>query len=211
MIHSNRFVYATLIMLLVVVVINQWENSNMNAIRTKSQSRNMFDDSNYSSHYIPNEINWTYFVSQALLLNLNNPVKYLCGSSTAVDTLNKGILSYPIDVFSFDIHLSKIYTETVHDVVNNSIEIQSQKTYACSSQEQPEQMHQCAISGNICPIAPENIVSALSVLDWKIQPNICRFLEFNRTSELNATSKYSRPSRIYVLGGSVTLGRFVSL
>lgn len=143
--------------------------------------------------------NWTDLVYDLALKHSANPIEYLCASSLAVDTPNTGILSYPVDIFSHRSYNHSVSHQLLVNDHNNPFKLR--KTYNCSSLEEPMAFHQCTISGQICPIAPENIVSALRVFDWKVRPNICR-LAYGKVN------RYSRASRIYVLGGSVTIGRY---
>ena len=116
---------------------------------------------------------------------INN--QYLCGSTSSLDTLNTGILSYPADVFQID----------------NLNQLTNKKTYNCSSVEFPITFHQCSISGDLCPVSKQNLISFLNVTKWNINPNICKIFD-----NPNLIYEYKAEPMIYILGGSVTIGRF---
>jgi hypothetical protein len=105
-----------------------------------------------------------------------------CLASAHTDTSKTGMLAYAADIFAKE-----------GDDVG--------PTYNCSSSEIPIIYHRCTEGGRLCPVDSENIAQALRPNTWKLDPAICEFAK-------QASS--STPPTVYILGGSVTDGRYTA-
>lgn len=107
-----------------------------------------------------------------------------CAASESLHTEETGIMSYAVDIFGGE----KLQAD------------EKLLTFNCTTAESPIQFHQCSLGGAFCPVAKENIQDAVSAIEWKISSQVCRSIRAVESSEEKVT--------IYVLGGSVSMGRF---
>ena len=99
-----------------------------------------------------------------------------------------GYLSYPIDVF-------------VNNQTMGSIDNSRRTTVKCSTIiRHAKQLHTCPLIPlpQACPLIMDNVITA-SQMDWKYKTSLCHVHQ--QLSNVNATI------RVFVLGGSFTLGR----